>query len=107
MPLPTAHDAVKKLIDHMTSETSATRLDLEAGEQIAVILNNLGGTSKLEELILAREIVTQVDEFYILDQVSDLIYMLILIFIGSIVKLNQYMKLSIYLNSKCVTKVKV
>ena len=30
------------------------------GEQIAVILNNLGGTSKLEELILAREIVLQV-----------------------------------------------
>ena len=66
MPLPTAHDAIKKLIDHMTSETSATRLDLEAGEQIAVILNNLGGTSKLEELILAREIVTQVGRQIIL-----------------------------------------
>jgi len=61
MTLPTAHDAVKKLIDHMTSKTSATRLDLVAGEQIAVILNNLGGTSKLEELILAREIVTQLE----------------------------------------------
>jgi len=60
-PLCSAHDAVKKLLDHMTSSTSATRLDLGPGEQIAVILNNLGGTSKLEELILAREIVLQLE----------------------------------------------
>ena len=31
------------------------------GEKLAVILNNLGGTSKLEELVLAREIVTQLE----------------------------------------------
>ena len=31
------------------------------GEKLAVILNNLGGTSKLEELVLAREIVQQLE----------------------------------------------
>ena len=28
---------------------SSTRIELKAGEELAVILNNLGGTSKLEE----------------------------------------------------------
>lgn len=40
---------------------SATRIDLRAGEKVAVILNNLGGTSKLEELIIAREVVMQLE----------------------------------------------
>lgn len=40
---------------------SATKLELKDGEKIAVILNNLGGTSKLEELVLSRELVLQLE----------------------------------------------
>jgi len=61
LPLCTAHEAVKKLLDHMTNPSSATKLELREGEQLAVILNNLGGTSKLEELVVARELVTQLE----------------------------------------------
>jgi len=61
VPLTTANLAVKKLIDHMTNPDSTTKLELRPGEKIAVILNNLGATSKLEELILAREVVTQLE----------------------------------------------
>jgi len=56
-----AAEAVNKLLDHMTHPSSATRLELRQGEKLAVILNNLGGTSKLEELVLAREIVQQLE----------------------------------------------
>ena len=57
-----ASQAVKKLLDHMTNEASATKIVLRPGEKLAVILNNLGGTSKLEELVVAREVVTQLEE---------------------------------------------
>ena len=56
-----AQEAVKKLLDHMTNPTSATKIDLRKGEKLAVILNNLGGTSKLEELVVARELVSQLE----------------------------------------------
>ena len=37
---------------HMTNPASATALSLNSsGERLAVIVNNLGGTSKLEELV--------------------------------------------------------
>jgi len=59
VPLCSARDAVRQLLDHMT--TSATRIELGEGEHLAVILNNLGGTSKLEELVVARELVQQLE----------------------------------------------
>lgn len=62
VPLTTANLAVKKLLDHMTNPESATKLELKDGEKIAVILNNLGGTSKLEELVLGRELVLQLEK---------------------------------------------
>jgi len=61
VPLCSAKDAVKKLLDHMTNPDSATKIELVQGEQLAVILNNLGGTSKLEELVVARELVQQLE----------------------------------------------
>jgi len=61
VPLCSAKEAVKKLLDHMTNPASATKIELRAGEQLAVILNNLGGTSKLEELVVARELVQQLE----------------------------------------------
>ena len=45
-------DAVKAILVHMTNPSSATALSLaSSGERLAVIVNNLGGTSKLEELV--------------------------------------------------------
>ena len=38
-----------------------TKIELAEGEHLAVILNNLGGTSKLEELVVARELVQQLE----------------------------------------------
>jgi len=60
-PLLTACDAVKTILDHMTNPNSSTKIELTSGEQVAVILNNLGGTSKLEELVITREIVLQLE----------------------------------------------
>jgi len=62
MPLSNARDAVKAILVHMTNPSSATALSLaSSGERLAVIVNNLGGTSKLEELVVAREVVTQLE----------------------------------------------
>jgi dihydroxyacetone kinase len=61
VPLCSAKEAVIRLLDHMTKPESATKIELRSGEQLAVILNNLGGTSKLEELVVARELVQQLE----------------------------------------------
>merc|ERR1719412_3035518 len=62
MPLSNAREAVKSILTHMTNPSSATALSLNSsGERLAVIVNNLGGTSKLEELVVAREVVTQLE----------------------------------------------
>ena len=43
---------MKSILTHMTNPSSATALSLNStGERLAVIVNNLGGTSKLEELV--------------------------------------------------------
>ena len=43
---------MKAILTHMTNPSSATALHLAStGERLAVIVNNLGGTSKLEELV--------------------------------------------------------
>ena len=59
--LCSAGEAIRKLLDHMTNPASATKLELRPGERLAVILNNLGGTSKLEELVLVRELISQLE----------------------------------------------
>ena len=59
--LCTAGEAITKLLDHMTNPASATKLELRPGERLAVILNNLGGTSKLEELVLVRELISRLE----------------------------------------------
>lgn len=50
--LQTAQEAVAAMLRHMTDPGSASALVLsKQGERLAVIVNNLGGTSKLEELV--------------------------------------------------------
>merc|ERR1719481_1105517 len=61
IPMCSAREAMTRLLDHMTNPSSATHLPLSSGESVAVLLNNLGGTTKLEELLLARELVSQLE----------------------------------------------
>ncbi|XP_022107509.1 triokinase/FMN cyclase-like [Acanthaster planci] len=54
MQLCSADEVVKTMLDHMTSPTNQSRLPLETGDNIALVINNLGGTSYLELGIVAR-----------------------------------------------------
>lgn len=53
---------MKTLLDNLTREDSETRLDLQKGDDVAVIVNNLGCTSELEMGILRREAVVQLSK---------------------------------------------
>ncbi|EDO48638.1 predicted protein, partial [Nematostella vectensis] len=56
MKISNADDVVKTVIDHMTNvdTDAATKLLLKQGDHIALVINNLGGTSNLELNIVAR-----------------------------------------------------
>ena len=54
--LGSADEVVKTMVDHMTSPTNESRLSVESGDQVAVVINNLGGTSCLELGIVARSV---------------------------------------------------
>ena len=45
LPLCSAREAVARLLDHMTKQ-SASKLELKQGDQLAVLISNLGGSSK-------------------------------------------------------------
>ncbi|XP_076100238.1 triokinase/FMN cyclase-like isoform X2 [Mytilus galloprovincialis] len=53
--LVTANEAVRMMIDHMTDPNNNSRLEVKAGDKVACMINNLGGTSVLELNIIARE----------------------------------------------------
>nr|XP_045608352.1 triokinase/FMN cyclase-like [Procambarus clarkii]XP_045608353.1 triokinase/FMN cyclase-like [Procambarus clarkii]XP_045608354.1 triokinase/FMN cyclase-like [Procambarus clarkii] len=50
---------VEAMLSHLTKEDSATRLDLQEGDKVAVIVNNLGSLSQLEMSNLTNEVVSQ------------------------------------------------
>ncbi|XP_067939748.1 triokinase/FMN cyclase-like isoform X2 [Watersipora subatra] len=56
MKLLTAKALVAQMYDHMTNSHSVSHLTLTAGEHVAVIVNNLGGTSYLELNVVAKEV---------------------------------------------------
>ncbi|XP_047488459.1 triokinase/FMN cyclase-like isoform X1 [Penaeus chinensis] len=58
----TASQVMETLLDNLTREDSETRLDLQKGDEVAVIVNNLGCTSELEMGILRREVVMQLKQ---------------------------------------------
>ncbi|XP_042889906.1 triokinase/FMN cyclase-like [Penaeus japonicus] len=58
----TASEVMTALLDNLTREDSETRLDLQKGDDVAVIVNNLGCTSELEMGILRREVVIQLKQ---------------------------------------------
>ncbi|XP_063426265.1 triokinase/FMN cyclase-like isoform X2 [Mytilus trossulus] len=53
--LVSANEAVRMMIDHMTDPNNNSRLEVKAGDKVACMINNLGGTSVLELNIIARE----------------------------------------------------
>lgn len=55
-------EVVKTLLTHLTREDSCTRLPLQEGDQVAVIVNNLGCLSQLEMCNLTKEVVAQLGE---------------------------------------------
>jgi dihydroxyacetone kinase len=59
-----ADEVVAVMLDHLMS--SQSYLSLTAGDQVAVVVNNLGGTSRLEMSIVARAVIQYLGEFHIL-----------------------------------------
>ncbi|XP_076318344.1 triokinase/FMN cyclase-like isoform X1 [Tachypleus tridentatus] len=56
-----AQDIVKKMVDHMTNPESASRLNVKKGDSVAVVINNLGGTSQMEMNIVAKETISYLE----------------------------------------------
>lgn len=53
---------VEALLNHLTREDSETRLPLQPGEPVALMMNNLGCITELEMTNLTREAVRQLGE---------------------------------------------
>uniref|UniRef100_A0A8C4Q079 Triokinase/FMN cyclase n=1 Tax=Eptatretus burgeri TaxID=7764 RepID=A0A8C4Q079_EPTBU len=54
MEVLSADETVRAMLDHMTDPKSDSRLHVGAGDNVALMVNNLGGTSYLELNIIAR-----------------------------------------------------
>ncbi|KAK3748817.1 hypothetical protein RRG08_065324 [Elysia crispata] len=57
----TAKEAVKTMMDHMTNKQTSTHIDIEPGNRVALLVNNLGGTSVLELNLVAREAISYLE----------------------------------------------
>lgn len=58
MKLKPAKDLVNTMFNHMTDPKSASCLQLTAGDQVVLLINNLGGTSNLEMNIVTWEAIS-------------------------------------------------
>ncbi|BFZ07456.1 hypothetical protein BsWGS_10495 [Bradybaena similaris] len=61
MKVQTAHDAVKTMMDHMTNPQTSTHISIKSGDRVALMINNLGGTSVLELNIIAKEAISYLE----------------------------------------------
>ncbi|KAH9509125.1 hypothetical protein Btru_049123 [Bulinus truncatus] len=61
MKVQTAREAVKTMMDHMTNPSTSTHIDLKQGDRVALMVNNLGGTSVLEMNIVAKEAISYLE----------------------------------------------
>nr|XP_054758491.1 triokinase/FMN cyclase-like [Lytechinus pictus]XP_054758492.1 triokinase/FMN cyclase-like [Lytechinus pictus] len=52
--ISSANEVVATMLDHMRDSTNNCRLDFKTGDEVALLVNNLGGTSNLEMSIVAR-----------------------------------------------------
>ena len=54
--LSSAQEAVQTMINHMTNPDSSTCFNLKEGQDVVLLLNNLGGTTNLEMNIILKEV---------------------------------------------------
>ncbi|XP_050731638.1 triokinase/FMN cyclase-like [Eriocheir sinensis] len=59
IPAGSPREVVAALLDQLTRRDSASRLDLQAGDEVAVIINNLGCLTLLELSSVTKEVVAQ------------------------------------------------
>lgn len=59
--LLSAKETVVTMIDHMTNPSNSTHLEVNKGDKVALIVNNLGGTSVLEMNVLAKEAIQDLE----------------------------------------------
>ncbi|XP_059172562.1 triokinase/FMN cyclase-like [Physella acuta] len=62
MKVQTAKEAVKTMMDHMTNTKTSTHIALHRGDRVALMVNNLGGTSVLELNIVAKEAISYLED---------------------------------------------
>lgn len=54
-----ASEVMSTLLNQLTRADSASRLDMQKGDNVAVIVNNLGGTSQIEMAVMTKELINQ------------------------------------------------
>ncbi|CAL4109001.1 unnamed protein product, partial [Meganyctiphanes norvegica] len=54
-----ASEVMSTLLKQLTRADSASRLDIQRGDNVAVIVNNLGGTSEIEMAVMTKEVIEQ------------------------------------------------
>ncbi|XP_077864030.1 triokinase/FMN cyclase-like [Saccoglossus kowalevskii] len=57
MKLTPAVNVAATMINHMTNPRTSSHIKIAAGDKVAIILNNLGGTSTLEFCVMAKEVI--------------------------------------------------
>ncbi|GFR80030.1 bifunctional ATP-dependent dihydroxyacetone kinase/FAD-AMP lyase (Cyclizing) [Elysia marginata] len=61
MKVQSAKEAVKTMMDHMTNKQTSTHIDIKSGDRVALMINNLGGTSVLELNLVAKEAISYLE----------------------------------------------
>uniref|UniRef100_A0A2C9M2E0 Triokinase/FMN cyclase n=1 Tax=Biomphalaria glabrata TaxID=6526 RepID=A0A2C9M2E0_BIOGL len=62
MKIQTAREAVKTMMNHMRNPNTSTHIDVKQGDRVALMVNNLGGTSVLEMNIVAKEAISYLED---------------------------------------------
>ncbi|XP_071490557.1 triokinase/FMN cyclase-like [Diadema antillarum] len=62
LQMSNAHTVVTTMLDHMRAASNNCRLDVQKGDEVALMVNNLGGTSNIEMCIVAREALSYLDQ---------------------------------------------
>ncbi|XP_064621680.1 triokinase/FMN cyclase-like isoform X2 [Lineus longissimus] len=65
MKISSAKETLKTMFDHLSSEASSTHLPIKSGDHVALMVNNLGGTSVLELNIMAKEAIDYLESKHV------------------------------------------
>lgn len=61
VPILSAAETAELMINHLSNEQSKNSLHLKKGENVALMLNNLGGLTTMEMNILAKEVIAYIE----------------------------------------------